>query len=93
VTLCVYYYVWYHRINQEFAAVLGEPVHPNGSTFRRRCRYRVCEANHGKAHVVVTYPDGLRADIPGPLHDWAAAQKPTGEIMAAGAANPAAGRA
>jgi signal transduction histidine kinase len=30
VTLSIYYCVWYHRINQELAAVLGEPVRPNG---------------------------------------------------------------
>jgi hypothetical protein len=30
VTLGVYYYVWYHRINKELAAVLGTPVPANG---------------------------------------------------------------
>lgn len=35
---------------------------------------------HGKAHVVVDYPDGRRADIPGPLDDWQNAQRLAGAI-------------
>jgi hypothetical protein len=30
ITLGIYYFVWYHRINREMCAVLGQPVPANG---------------------------------------------------------------
>lgn len=35
VTFGIYYYVWYHRINRELAAVTGQPLPANGKWFNQ----------------------------------------------------------